>query len=1069
MNRIYSTIIGCAMAVAASAQVVLVTSAPREGASHLAVDQSANNLQFTSAEGQKTVSVNTNLKYALNTGKAQWCTTTINPDGSFAVKVEANAGKEARQATLNLVARDNNSHTYEISQLGSAPSILSNAQKITLSDNATDFTVTLTTNTEVDVKTPEWITTSSSNKDGDYTVTYSFKATQLAQAGTSRTDNITVSDKAGKAKSLTISVEQSFRGYPRFAVISDTHFGNNVGEGPMVKVPKALKNLQNCGEKLDAIFICGDLTDWGNPDQYVKFKKVFDDRSIMPADLPVYVMMGNHDNYADNALKNYLVLNQPYHQLIDIKGYPFITTSMDGGSWSDYAPEEIQALADNLARAAKNYPGKPIFVFTHVPPTNTVYGSCQGEGGWGTSVYDNVLKKYPQVVLFAGHSHFPLADPRSIDQTNYTTINDGSCTYSEIEPGVVNEGIHPAKYDYVTEGCIVNVDKASNVEVERWDTYTNEEILPRWYINAPHDGSQFVYTKARKGGDAPKWAADSKVEVTKVENEGCTVSFPQATDDENVHHYVIELVEKGSDEVLANHGIFSGYYLNSRAPKSFTVRLEGIPNGKTLTARVKALDSYKNASEYIVSEAFTTTKYVPSPDAKMPTADLFDIQFGKNGTATDASANGVKVLHGNSLPNTSLNETTNRYVASFTGSNQCFYRVNYNDNEKIKNALKNGFSIEVNYKPNTTGNVCPLSAQEGGGCGIEQASGGLIQFYCHVGGGYKVLKSTVTAEVGKSYHVVAVYDKKAQKTRIFVNGSPAGEMDAKGDFDFPSNEAAHWFAIGGDAHTSSNCQYALEGEISVARMYTSALSRDEAYLLYEDATGANYHPSADAKKPTADLFNLEFGDNGNVSDVSSRHISVKTGTEAPKTSLNETYNRTQATFAGSRQSFYRVDYANDETMQKAFNNGFSFEVLYKPTNTNNVCPMSAQESGGCGIEQASGGLIQFYCHIGGSYKVLKSNVKAKANHYYHVVAVYDKDKAQTRIYIDGEPAGEMVAEGSYGFPPKKEAWWIAVGGDAHTSENAQYNLSGDVVIARMYGKTLNRDEAFLLFKDVVKK
>lgn len=261
MNRIYSTIIGCAMAVAASAQVVLVTSAPREGASHLAVDQSANNLQFTSAEGQKTVSVNTNLKYALNTGKAQWCTTTINPDGSFAVKVEANAGKEARQATLNLVARDNNSHTYEISQLGSAPAILSNAPKITLSDNATDFTVTLTTNTEVDVKTPEWITTSSSNKDGDYTVTYSFKATQLAQAGTSRTDNITVSDKAGKAKSLTISVEQSFRGYPRFAVISDTHFGNNVGEGPMVKVPKALKNLQNCGEKLDAIFICGDLTD----------------------------------------------------------------------------------------------------------------------------------------------------------------------------------------------------------------------------------------------------------------------------------------------------------------------------------------------------------------------------------------------------------------------------------------------------------------------------------------------------------------------------------------------------------------------------------------------------------------------------------------------------------------------------------------------------------------------------------------------------------------------------------------------------------------------------------------
>lgn len=1065
MNRIYSTLIGCAMAVAASAQVVLVTSAPREGASHLVVDKSAGQLQYDTKGGKTTVPVNTNLKYAVNASGASWCTTSINTDGSFTVNVDENTGKTARSTTLNIVARDNNSHSYEVSQLGSDPAILPETKSVSLTDNATDFTINVVTNVTVEAEAPDWITSSSIKSGAKYI--FMFKATQLEEAGMSRNGEIVFKDADGKAKSVTISVEQSFQGYPRFAVISDTHFGNSVAEGPMVKVPKALKNLQNCGKKLDAIFICGDLTDWGNPDQYVKFKQVFDDRSIVPADLPVYVMMGNHDNYADNALKNYLVLNQPYHQLIDIKGYPFITTSMDGGSWSDYAPEELEALADNLARAAKEYPGKPIFVFTHVPPSNTVYGTWTGEGGWGTNVYDAILKKYPQVVLFAGHSHFPLADPRSIYQETYTTINDGSTTYSEVEPGVVNEGIHPAQYGYVTEGCIVNVDKDTNVEVERWDTYGNEEILPRWYINAPHDGSQFVYTKARTGGEAPKWAADSKVEVTKVENEGCTVTFPQATDDENVHHYVIELVEK--DEVLATHSIFSGYYLNSRAPKSFTVRMEGIPNGKTMTARVKALDSYKNTSEYLVSEPFTTVKYVPAEDAKMPTADLFDVQFGKDGAAKDISANGVDVIVGSSKPSTSLNETTNRYEASFAGSSSSFYRINYNNNEKIKNAMKNGFSLEVSYKPSNTDNVCPLSAQEGGGCGIEQASGGLIQFYCYVGGGYKVLKSSVTAEAGKAYHVVAIYDKAAEKTRMYINGSPAGEMDAKGDFGFPSNTDAQWFGIGGDAHQGTSCQYALEGEISVARMYTGVLTRDEAYLLYEDASGANYHPSPDAVKPTADLFDLEFGKDGAVSDVSSRHISVKTGTNTPETSLNETYNRMQATFAGNNQSFYRVDYADDEAMQNAFSNGFSLEVLYKPSNTNNVCPMSAQESGGCGIEQASGGLIQFYCRVGGSYKVLKSTVKAKADKYYHVVAVYDKEAACTRIYVDGEPAGSMAAEGSYGFPSNKNAWWIAIGGDAHTSENAQYSLKGDVVIARMYGKALNRDEAFLLFKDVVKK
>ena len=40
---------------------------------------------------------------------------------------------------------------------------------------------------------------------------------------------------------------------------------------------------------------------------------------------------------------------------------------------NDYASHEIQALPPTtLARAAKNYPGKPIFVFSHVPPANTV-------------------------------------------------------------------------------------------------------------------------------------------------------------------------------------------------------------------------------------------------------------------------------------------------------------------------------------------------------------------------------------------------------------------------------------------------------------------------------------------------------------------------------------------------------------------------------------------------------------------------------------------------------------------------------------------------------------------------
>ena len=61
-----------------------------------------------------------------------------------------------------------------------------------------------------------------------------------------------------------------------FAVISDVHIGNNVAEGPMVKVPQALRNITSYGE-LDAMVIVGDLTDHGEVAEYEQFVETFTD------------------------------------------------------------------------------------------------------------------------------------------------------------------------------------------------------------------------------------------------------------------------------------------------------------------------------------------------------------------------------------------------------------------------------------------------------------------------------------------------------------------------------------------------------------------------------------------------------------------------------------------------------------------------------------------------------------------------------------------------------------------------------------------------------------------------
>jgi hypothetical protein len=318
-------------------------------------------------------------------------------------------------------------------------------------------------------------------------------------------------------------------------------------------------------------------------------------------------MMGNHDHYVGAAAdSNYLLLGQPLHQYVVIKNTPFITISMSATRNNGpnlYNAEAKSFLTTHLARANREYPDKPIFVFAHVAPSNTMYGTGADDGNWGTDDLTAILKPYPQVIIFTGHSHYPLADPRSIHQGDFTSINDGSTTYSEVEPGVVTAGIHPEKYAYVTEGLIVNSNAAGDVELERWDTYRDEEILPRWVVRAPHDGSQFVY-KHRDGLPVPSFPKGSQVTVSNVTDTLCTVTFPQALDNENVHHYRIEAIE--GTAVVSTFSKFSEFYLNSEAPTHFVLSIGGLPADSHLRVRVTAIDSYNNKSEAIVSKVFKT-------------------------------------------------------------------------------------------------------------------------------------------------------------------------------------------------------------------------------------------------------------------------------------------------------------------------------------------------------------------------------------------------------------------------------------------------------------------------------
>ena len=443
---------------------------------------------------------------------------------------------------------------------------------------------------------------------------------------------------------LTLTIRQEAR--LAFAVISDTHVGNSLGAGYRVKVSQALKNLTSRG-KLDLMAVVGDLTDNGYAEQYTQFVKLFgsSENIVKPVDQFLF-MMGNHDNYDGNGKSHYQKglkkFNEgndyPFHQYMLIKGYPFISISDFAGANNDltnisngtaaYPQASQDSLKNMLKRAVKEAPGKPIFIFTHVPPRWTCYSAwSEYENGeaWAMKVLNPILKGYPQAVVFAGHSHYPLGDPRSIHQganpdsermNYYTAINTASTNYSEIHPGAVDAGIHPAGYEYVTEGLILYELPKGDIEIRRYDTYRNVEIDPdhRWVLKAPFDGSKFQYADIRDADDnpngvtlrdgkpAPVFADDAQLSV-EPQAYDAEVTFNQATDNDCVFRYRVRFF-KGNAPVKTSY-IFSQFYLTTEMPDHLSYSIGGLQPETTYTVEVTAFDSYDNMSEPLKA-TFTT-------------------------------------------------------------------------------------------------------------------------------------------------------------------------------------------------------------------------------------------------------------------------------------------------------------------------------------------------------------------------------------------------------------------------------------------------------------------------------
>lgn len=496
-----------------------------------------------------------------------------------------------------------------------------------------------------------------------------------------------------------------------FGAISDIHINNVVGGYNCNKYDKALRLLKKyAGGDLDALTIAGDLSasvyDSSIGDA---FKQITD--AQLGEDANVFFITGNHDAQEDqwSTLSQFYTDFAKYtegdlpssqhdrgNRHMIIGGYHYIGVNMMdywNASEAMFVEQDLEWLDAELAAARADKPGQPIFVYVHAGVYGTTYGSDLYTGKhWGSKLIYSHLENYPEVVTFSGHVHFPLADERTIYQKDFTSLNCGSVQYMAIESGYLQTGSSTTMDDShnVSNGLLVQVDKNNNLKITRLDFANDAVIKQPFYIPAPdleNKSHLYHYNDAYFNADntAPVFTESATVSG-KMTGENMVVKFDAATDNDMVHHYVIDIQGLPSQSVKSTKAL-SEFYLYPQPedfPEDYTFIIPyTLAAGDTaFEIAVYAVDSMGLKSEPIVYESKPGD--IPD-DVEIPVSDnLFtngDFEQGsKNGwtawqgsnVSVDAAKNGAFGMHatGSGGWGTMISQTVNvtagkNYVLSF--------------------------------------------------------------------------------------------------------------------------------------------------------------------------------------------------------------------------------------------------------------------------------------------------------------------------------------------------------------------------------------------------------------------
>ena len=228
----------------------------------------------------------------------------------------------------------------------------------------------------------------------------------------------------------------------KFSAVSDVHIKKDLNDENCIHFTNFLKDTVEITPDSDGIFIVGDMANSGNEQEYKNLYKLHGSVEGAP---DLYLAVGNHDLYHRSTqvqtklFAKYATLPDGTHPKSShydfwMNGYHFIILGNDkmvDNLYTTLSEETLKWLDETLA---ENYdPSRPAFIFLHQSLYNTVSGSLKGQHWNGVlqeceAGFRAVLKKYPEAIMFNGHSHWPL------DSKAEMFVSDGSL------PNIFNTG-----------------------------------------------------------------------------------------------------------------------------------------------------------------------------------------------------------------------------------------------------------------------------------------------------------------------------------------------------------------------------------------------------------------------------------------------------------------------------------------------------------------------------------------------------------------------------------------------------------------------------------------------------